>query len=399
MNFVFIANAAVGSGLSGSDRIFMELARNWSHKNSKIMICVWEDGYEMCKRESITESLPNISFNKWFIGPVTKLPFIINYIYRIFSGVYFAFTRVYPLSEEHSYIYSCSDFWQDAIPSLILKFRYPKAQLIGSFYLAAPNPFKGFTEIGKVKLPSIKGIVYFMQQLPIYWLFKNYAEYIFVTSDPDTKRFPSQDKRGHCLIIKGGVDLQKINEWKEKIGIVDKKYEAVFLGRFHPQKGVLELIDIWKKVTDIMPNAKLVMMGDGPLMSEVKEKVHSLGLEKNIILTGYLFDGEEKYRYFSQSKIALHPAVYDSGGMAAAEAMAWDIPAISFDLEALKTYYPQGMIKIPFGNIAAFADAIVELITNPQKYAEVQQQAKNLIENDWDWGKRSESILAHLHSH
>ncbi len=396
MNFVFIANAAVGSGLSGSDRIFMELARNWSQKGCNITICVWEDGYEMCKREGIGENLPNISFSKWFIGPAIKMPFILSYIYRIFSGVYFAINYKFFSNEEQNYIYSCSDFWQDAMPALILKFRYPKSKLIGSFYLAAPNPFKGFTEKGKIKAPTLKGLIYFFQQLPIYWLFKNYAEYIFITSEPDTKRFPNQCSQGHCLIIKGGVDLQKIRHWKEKIGVVAKKYDAVFLGRFHPQKGVLALVDIWKEVTKNIPNSKLVMMGDGPLMREVKEKINKLGVKDNSIITGYLFDGEEKYRYFSQSKIALHPAIYDSGGMAAAEAMAWGLPAISFDLEALKTYYPQGMIKIPFGDISLFARTIIELLNNQQKYIEVQNQAMSLIEKEWDWQKRSEIILAKL---
>ena len=45
--------------------------------------------------------------------------------------------------------------------------------------------------------------------------------------------------------------------------------------------------------------------------------------------------------------MVVHPAIFDSGGMAAAEAMAWGLPGVSFDLPALKTYYPQGMIKNP----------------------------------------------------
>ena len=50
-------------------------------------------------------------------------------------------------------------------------------------------------------------------------------------------------------------------------------------------------------------------------------------------------------RIFKDSKIVLHAAIYDSGGMAACEAMACELPGVSFDLPALKTCYPKGMFK------------------------------------------------------
>jgi len=37
--------------------------------------------------------------------------------------------------------------------------------------------------------------------------------------------------------------------------------------------------------------------------------------------------------------------------MAAMEAMAWSLPGVCFDLEALKTYYPKGMVKVPLGTL------------------------------------------------
>ena len=43
----------------------------------------------------------------------------------------------------------------------------------------------------------------------------------------------------------------------------------------------------------------------------------SVDLAKNIELLGFK-DGSEKYAVFKQSKIIVHPAIFDSGGMAAA---------------------------------------------------------------------------------
>ena len=69
------------------------------------------------------------------------------------------------------------------------------------------------------------------------------------------------------------MDLKKTDQVS---GPKSKKYDAVFIGRFHPQKGVLELIDIWKRVVNKKPQAKLAMIGDGPLMKKVQLKIKKI---------------------------------------------------------------------------------------------------------------------------
>jgi glycosyltransferase involved in cell wall biosynthesis len=139
------------------------------------------------------------------------------------------------------------------------------------------------------------------------------------------------------------------------------------------------------------PEAKLAMIGNGPLEAEAREKIKALGLERNIELLGFM-DGEQKFEIFKQSKVMVHPATYDSGGMAAAEGMAWRLPGVSFDLEALKTYYPQGMVKIPCYDEHCFADTILRLLSDKDFYEEQAQLAHELILNVWDWKRRAEFV-------
>ena len=51
-------------------------------------------------------------------------------------------------------------------------------------------------------------------------------------------------------------------------------------------------------------------------------------LSKNIILTGYISDENDKEKFFSSCKILIHPAIYDTGGMAALEVMSYGLPAV-----------------------------------------------------------------------
>ena len=389
--FHIISMSTYGKGLSGGDKIFIELTKRIGNI-FPVYVYLWEEGLSICKREGLNST----NLILWSSKNWSKLGFLVNYIARIFIGIFKAFSLKIDNTSQ-TILYSASEFWQDSLPAVILKLRYPKIIWIAAWYQTAPNPFQGFRENGVFKMfPNIRALLYWFVQKPIKPIIKKHADLIFVTSDPDRANFPKQDSLDKVLVIKGGVDLVKVKEFQKNNKDTEKKYDAVFQGRFHPQKGLLELIDIWKKVVNQKNDAKLVLIGDGPLKRSIEQKIKNANLEKNIILAGYLFDGSEKYKIFSQSKIVLHPAVYDSGGMAAAEAMAFGLPGISFNLKALKTYYPKGMIKIPIGNINKFSQAILELLSDKKLYKKNKHEALKLIRNYWSWDILVSRILANI---
>jgi glycosyltransferase involved in cell wall biosynthesis len=344
-------------------------------------------------------------------------------------------------------VYSVSDFYPDFYPAYLLKRRNPKIVWIAGYYLFAPPPWAKVTPYKGIH--RIRGLVYWLMQRPSYYLINKYADKVFVTSEPDVKYFVNAKRsRDHVIVVQGGVDVTASEEWlkqgstfakatadrsgfrvqgsgnggletgNSKLETGDrplsslaavalakeadlrsptsKKYDACFIGRFHYQKGVLLLIDIWKKVCEKKPEAKLSMIGNGPLEAEAREKIKSLGLERNIELLGFM-DGEQKFEIFKQSKVMVHPATYDSGGMAAAEGMAWRLPGVSFDLEALKTYYPQGMVKIPCFDEQLFADTVLRLLSDKDFYEKQAQLAHELILNVWDWKRRAEFVWQAMH--
>lgn len=389
--FHMISMSTYGIGLSGGDRIFIEIAKRFS-KKYPVSVYGWEEGFNICRREG----LDNVKYILWSAKSFARLGFFINYFARIFIGTFKAFL----LKVENSpttIIYSASEFWQDSLPVVILKLRHPKIKWVAAWYMSAPNPFRGFKENGQLRLlPDIKALAYWVVQQPIKPLIQKLSDLVFVTSEPDKLQFPKLNNLNRIMVIKGGVDLDKVSSFQKRFNNLPKTYDAVFQGRFHPQKGVIELIDIWKKVLVKKPDAKLALIGDGSLMESVKLKIKSEKLEENIKLFGYVFDGPEKYRIFSQSRIVVHPAIYDSGGMAAVEAMAFGLPGIAFDLEALKTYYPKGMIKVPIGNLDVFSEKIGQLLTDKKLYQSIQKEAIELVYNYWDWDSVVQRILQKL---
>lgn len=411
MNLHIFALAAHGKGLSGGDRIFIELARRWSDK-FPITIYVTNEGYEMCQRQKLWVNNGQSSVNsrkdkridlkisniyKW-----SKKIFFINYLFRIIEGIKLGFTLKFENSPG-TLIYNASEFWMDSLPCVILKLRFPKIRWIATWFQTAPNPLYGYTEQrakGKgQRLSSYKlsSFYYWLTQLPIKPLITKFADKVMVNNEDEKKRFPKLSEKGDTIVMIGAVPLESIKKWKStRVKEVKKICDAVFQGRFHPQKGVLELLDIWKLVVKEKPDAKLAMIGDGPLMEEVKKRITQNKLTNNINLYGYVFDGPEKYKIFSQSKVVVHPAYYDSGGMASAEAMAFGLPCVGFNLKAYESYYPKGMVKVDIGNKKEFANQIIRLLTDRKFYEIKAEEALTLIEENWSWEIRSEEILSKL---
>jgi glycosyltransferase involved in cell wall biosynthesis len=233
-------------------------------------------------------------------------------------------------------------------------------------------------------------------QIPTRLLVNLFADFVFVTSVPDSGKFTRRLRDSHSIIVvQGGVEDTEAKKYMQSNKVVPvalRKYDSCFLGRFHHQKGVLELIEIWQLVVKKIPTAKLIMIGDGELRPQVEELIKNRSMNDNIELAGYKY-GVEKFEYFKQSKIVLHPATFDSGGMAAAEAMVWGIPGVAFDLEALETYYPKGMVKVKCFDLSEFANTINKLLTDAVYYSRIKEDALEMIRTQWLWSMRTKDIF------
>jgi glycosyltransferase involved in cell wall biosynthesis len=102
--------------------------------------------------------------------------------------------------------------------------------------------------------------------------------------------------------------------------------------------------------------------------------------------------GKDRDAIIKGCMVAVHPSIYDSGGMALAHCMSFGLPGVSFNLPALCTYYPKGVVKVPCFDKKKFSEEIIRLLEDKEHYERISKEAKELIENYWRWGKRVEDI-------
>jgi glycosyltransferase involved in cell wall biosynthesis len=284
--------------------------------------------------------------------------------------------------DEKHLIIASSEFQPNGLPALRLKQRHPQAPLVMACFLLAPKWFSGKPG------PGLMFTAYRPFQKLMLRKVLRAAEMILVTGEEDREFIINEGRPPESVFaVLGGVDLAIPQSVPEPL---KKDFDVVFIGRLHPQKGPLELMDIWKLLTAKKPDARLAMIGSGPLEAQCRAKAKQLGLASQVEFFGFR-DGIEKYKIVKASRVVVHPAVYDSGGMAAAEALCCGLPGVAFDLPALRTYYPRGWLKAPPGDFAGLADCIYRLLTDEELYAETSKEAL-AAGLEWDWNARAKAI-------
>lgn len=383
--FNIIANGVWGpEGLSGGDSIFINFTKNLQKLGHEVKIFTWEDGYELC----LNHNLKNTTFVLWPARKFNLLGFSGLYFFRTLKGCWEALKARKSTLNENTIIYSASDFWPDSLPALLMS-RKLHAKWIAGMYLFAPNPMRGFRNKKGIRIPNVVDLLFWLSQKPILWLITKYAAFVCVTSDPDITPFVKMGrKKNEVLVVKGGIDYRHLKKFQKPI---KKEYDGVFVGRFHPQKGVVEMIDIWNKVVENIPDAKLAVIGIGPMEKEIRKRVKNHGLEKNVRFLGPLI-ADEKNTILQKSKIFLHPVLYDSGGMAPADGLACGLPGVCFDLPVFKTYYPRGFLYATIGNISDFAQKVIALLKNRKFYLRLSREAIEEAKS-WDWETRTKVFV------
>jgi len=89
------------------------------------------------------------------------------------------------------------------------------------------------------------------------------------------------------------------------------KDKIVFMGHLREGHGIEMLIKAMKKVVNISPKTHLLIIGGGPLESNIKKQVKSLGLEKSISFSGYVENFSDIRSLLRKAAIAVAPYVDD----------------------------------------------------------------------------------------
>jgi glycosyltransferase involved in cell wall biosynthesis len=138
------------------------------------------------------------------------------------------------------------------------------------------------------------------------------------------------DKKKLFLLRDPIINIQKIEKLKkQKIDpYFEKNQFIVAIGRLTKQKNFKFLISCFQKLTNSQPNLKLVILGDGEEMQNLKTLIHTNNLENNIFLLGHL---QNVFNYLSRAKLFILSSLWEDPGWVLLEAAASNTLILSSD--------------------------------------------------------------------
>jgi glycosyltransferase involved in cell wall biosynthesis len=136
-------------------------------------------------------------------------------------------------------------------------------------------------------------------------------------------------------------------ELRAQWGASDDTPVVLCVSRFAPEKNFPLVLDAYRAMRAIRPEARLVLVGDGPMMEQLKRE--NLGC----VVAGRLVNGELSAHYAS-ADIFLFPSTSETFGNVTMEAMASGLAVVAYDYAAARQHIVHGRS----GLLAAVDDRI-----------------------------------------
>lgn len=169
--------------------------------------------------------------------------------------------------------------------------------------------------------------------------------------------------------IYNAVNREMIKQ-KMRVGIsnAEQKYfqkgkTLITLGRLVYKKGFCNLIRAFSLVQKSVPEAKLIIIGKGPLENRLNKLISTLNLTKSVLLFG--FEKKNPYRLLFKADIFMFTSLYEGFGNVILEAMNCGLPIISSDCP----YGPKEIIRNKYGVLFPSFSPNDNIYTQHQKEA------------------------------
>ena len=285
-------------------------------------------------------------------------------------------------------LYTTSDFLPDVLPAFVYKLRNWNSRWVANIYHIIPLPFE---RDGRI----VTNFISFIAQRLSFQLIKRNSDLIFVLNSIIAKQLVELGFSKERIFVTGaGVDLAHINQ----ISKADKvEFDACFLGRLHPVKGMFDLVDIWELVVSKKENARLAIIygGTEDMTLALTQRIKERQLEENIIMLP--ITGDDALGVVKSSKVFIFPSHEEGWGIAICEAMACGLPVIAWNLPVYGEIFPQGMITVPTGNFKRFAEMTLKLLDNSDLRQSMSKDALG-IASKYSWDKVAGREMALIES-
>jgi alpha-1,6-mannosyltransferase len=173
----------------------------------------------------------------------------------------------------------------------------------------------------------------------------------------------------NTVTIPLGVDLETFHP-SRRSALVRQRWAAptqillVHCGRLSVEKRADRSIDAVAELRGAGIEARLVVVGDGPLRARLQRQAARLPID----FTGFISDRHTVAALLASADVALAPGPHETFGLAALESLACGTPAVVSRTSALGEIITEDSGALADNDPAAIAEAVTAVVSRPEEH-------------------------------
>jgi glycosyltransferase involved in cell wall biosynthesis len=169
---------------------------------------------------------------------------------------------------------------------------------------------------------------------------------------------------------------------------------ALFLGGLKPRKNLPFLLEAWSDVSRARPDARLVIVGSGPLAGDLRRRAAVLGMDARVVFTGRIPE-TEKVAHYRLADVFVFPSTLEGFGLAVGEAMSCGLPVVASDQGALSELVVDGRggFVRGAGDRTGLSGAVLGLLGDADLRARFGAFNRERVDRHFRWPRAARRVL------
>lgn len=165
---------------------------------------------------------------------------------------------------------------------------------------------------------------------------------------------------------------------------------VLFLGRMTMQKGPDYFLQMAKRVLEVVKKVKFVMAGDGDMTQQIIRMSVDLGIERNVLFSGFL-KGNEVKRAYASADLYVMPSISEPFGLTPLEAIRNGAPVLISKQSGVSEVI-KNALRVDFWDVDEMANQVVAALRYPALKHTLNEHAKKEVDN-MSWHKQTKKIV------
>jgi len=176
-------------------------------------------------------------------------------------------------------------------------------------------------------------------------------------------------------VVYNGVDLARLSSTVKTARENSASPTVLSVGRLVPVKNYATILEAFVMVRERIPDATLILVGDGPERQKIETQATTLGIADAVKFRGKI-SRDEVYRELASADLFTISSYAEGFCVAAVEAMAAGLPVVVSDIDVFHEVVGNPGVFANPNSPTEFANKITELLNNTEKRRKISQQVK-----------------------